>query len=181
MALRNYYVDLNINGNEIKNVVIDKVGSIPATGTPGQVVYNTGDNKLYYYDGGNWIKIGDVSALQGTAPIQVSTSGGVTTVSIDPARTNAAGSMSATDKAKLDSLKVINNDGDLDHIETGQTNTTGATVKDAFESIDNWSKAHAPANFANRPHNELKLTDRDNDENLGRMLLRRPKYQLSML
>ena len=73
--------------------------------------------------------------------------------------------MTAADKTKLNGLKKITDDNDIVHDATGQTNTGGAKVKNAFVSIDNWSKTHTAA--ASRPHGELKQADKDNDVNLG--------------
>ena len=67
-----YYSDLNINGNQIKDFVVDKVSALP-TAKDGKFVYLTaqvGDNiaGLYYCKGSTWSLIGtggDVQALAG--------------------------------------------------------------------------------------------------------------------
>jgi phage-related tail fiber protein len=48
------------------------------------------------YNGTAWESVGSVDSLAGTAPIQVSLSGGVATISIDAADGDSAGSMSST-------------------------------------------------------------------------------------
>jgi hypothetical protein len=55
-------------------------------------------------NGGGPPPVGNVNSVSGTAPIVVSPTTGDTVVSIEPATTAAAGSMSATDKLKLDNL-----------------------------------------------------------------------------
>jgi hypothetical protein len=46
-----FHVDINLDQNELKNVVVDKVSSDPGTPVTGQFWYNTTVNKLKYYDG----------------------------------------------------------------------------------------------------------------------------------
>ena len=50
--------NLDLRENEIWNVRLQNTGSISTPGT-GQIYFNTGDNKAKYYDGTNWINIGD--------------------------------------------------------------------------------------------------------------------------
>lgn len=51
MAQKLFQVDINLDGNELKNVVVDKVASDPISPVAGQFWYNTTVNKLKYYDG----------------------------------------------------------------------------------------------------------------------------------
>jgi hypothetical protein len=51
MAAQKFHVDINLDGNEIKNVLIDKVITDPVTPAVGQFWYNTTTNLLKYYDG----------------------------------------------------------------------------------------------------------------------------------
>jgi hypothetical protein len=46
-----FQVDINLDGNELKNVLIDKVATDPVTPAVGQFWYNTATNLLKYYDG----------------------------------------------------------------------------------------------------------------------------------
>jgi hypothetical protein len=46
-----FHVDINLDGNELKNVLIDKVALDPVSPVIGQFWYNTTVNKLKYYDG----------------------------------------------------------------------------------------------------------------------------------
>lgn len=73
MASIEYYSDLNLGGNEIKNTVVDKVSTIP-TGTgviAGRIIYLTTAAEhypvgFYYCDGTNWKQIatgGDTTAI----------------------------------------------------------------------------------------------------------------------
>ena len=46
-----------MNGNEIKDFVVDKQASKPGTGTAGRLIYLTTENALYVYNGTSYIKL----------------------------------------------------------------------------------------------------------------------------
>lgn len=52
-----YRQDIDMNGNEIKDFVVDNQGSTPGTGTKGRLIYLTTDNKLYVYNGTSYIAL----------------------------------------------------------------------------------------------------------------------------
>ena len=52
-----YRQDIDMNGNEIKDFVVDKQASKPGTGTAGRLIYLTTDNKLYVYNGTSYIAL----------------------------------------------------------------------------------------------------------------------------
>ena len=70
-------------------------------------VVNVGD-RLWFDDSPDWSIVvgggGGITAVTGTAPIQIGGTAQEPDVSIDAATTTAAGSMSAADKAKLDGI-----------------------------------------------------------------------------
>lgn len=57
MALK-YLVDIDFNGNEIQNAAFQTLATDPASGTLGQVYFNTGSNLIKVYDGTNWQNVG---------------------------------------------------------------------------------------------------------------------------
>lgn len=56
---------INLNQNQIKSVVLDnqtKTNFENITGVKGQVVFQSTDNKFKFYDGSQWITLGELSA-----------------------------------------------------------------------------------------------------------------------
>ena len=78
--------NINLNQNEIQNVVVQNLATAPSTPKKGQIYFNTTSNKLFEYDGSNWV---DLTA-QGTT---YTFSGGLTessgTVTINNSVTGA--------------------------------------------------------------------------------------------
>lgn len=55
------FTDINLNGNQIRNVAVDNVSSLPSSPCDGQFVFlsqTDGDydgGNIYYYDGNGWV------------------------------------------------------------------------------------------------------------------------------
>lgn len=54
----NFLTNLNLNTNQLLNGVVHNVGTDPATGTAGQIIFNTTSSTFKYYDGSNWVETG---------------------------------------------------------------------------------------------------------------------------
>lgn len=74
---RNVLVNLNMNGNEIQNVVMQVLAAAPSNPKMGQYYYNSASKKAFQWDGSAWKPLGAVeitvdSALSGTStnPVQ---------------------------------------------------------------------------------------------------------------
>lgn len=71
--------------SQVINIKLHEVSALP-TGWAGGIVYNTTDNKVYYFNGTAWIPINDTSGLitgvAGGTGITVSVVGGVATVTL---------------------------------------------------------------------------------------------------
>lgn len=132
MALK-YLVGIDLNKNELRNARIHNVsGALPTTGVePGQIYYHTDTNKLFFWNGTNWIDASATDLSQGTrttTSVNVNSSnGGNATLSAADA-TNA-GIMSAADKVKLDGIAT--NANNYSHPTGGggdRSNLNNATV-----------------------------------------------------
>ena len=51
---RKFLVNLNMDQNEIKNMLLDKRNTAPDSPAAGQIYYNTVDKKIYIYNGTEW-------------------------------------------------------------------------------------------------------------------------------
>ena len=51
---RKFLVNLNMDQNEIKNMLLDKRNTAPILPAAGQIYYNTTDKKIYIYNGIEW-------------------------------------------------------------------------------------------------------------------------------
>lgn len=64
---RKFLVNIDLNKNELQNAVIQNLGTAPSSPQAGQIYFNTGDNELYYYDGGQWVSVlNESEVLYGT-------------------------------------------------------------------------------------------------------------------
>ncbi len=75
MADIKYLSNIDLNGNKLKNPVIDTQTSDPSTPNVGQAYYNTSQDKLRIYDGSAWQQVG--------ATYSFSSSNGVLTLNED--------------------------------------------------------------------------------------------------
>ena len=147
---KRFLTDVSLEKNQLVNAVIERSAAPPANPAEGQVYYNTTSKATFQFNGTSWITFdpanapngsiplaklatAPVTSVTGTAPIAVS--GGTTpAVSIAPATTSAAGSMSGADKAKLDGIAsgatANATNEDLRNRSTHTGTQTAATISD---------------------------------------------------
>lgn len=56
----NYFNNINLNQNELQKAVMHPLANPPANPKQGQMYFNTGDKKLYYYDNTKWVALNDI-------------------------------------------------------------------------------------------------------------------------
>jgi len=90
MAEQRFYIDINLRGNELKEVSLEKLANDP-TGYDGRIYYNTGTNSIRYYDGSAWRDIGDDSEIE-----SLISSYSTAQSSIDEAQDSSIGAINST-------------------------------------------------------------------------------------
>lgn len=69
----NYLNNIDLNKNEIQNVAIHVLATAPSNPVEGQIYYNSTDNKLFFFDGTNWIDAsGDIKSVTTNTSNQIS-------------------------------------------------------------------------------------------------------------
>ena len=62
MAAKKYFVDLNLNKNQITELSLENRETDPSSPVSGEIYFNSNDKKIKFYDGSSWQSIGQVSA-----------------------------------------------------------------------------------------------------------------------
>lgn len=56
----NYFNNINLNQNELQKAVMHPLAQAPLDPKQGQMYFNTGNKKLYYYDSTKWVALNDI-------------------------------------------------------------------------------------------------------------------------
>ena len=60
----NFFNNIDLNKNELRNALMHPALTAPSDPKPGQMYFNTSDNKLYYYDGAKvnpkWVALNEI-------------------------------------------------------------------------------------------------------------------------
>lgn len=54
MAAKKYYTNFDLNGNQLKNAVIENVTQLSSTARSGQIAFDANDDKIKYHNGTTW-------------------------------------------------------------------------------------------------------------------------------
>lgn len=128
-----FLTNINLNGNELQNFVVQPVATFPQNPKEGQLIYNTSDKNLYKYNGTSWINV----ELPYILPI---------------ASENVLGGI------KVGNALEIDEDGKLhvveSEIEAGSVAWTNVSNKPAGLVIDS-SYVHTDNNYTSTEKNKL--------------------------
>lgn len=109
MATKDVLVHINMNGNEIQNVLAQKLATAPSNPSAGQFYYNTNDNTLYIYNGTAWLN----ALAQGTTYTDgtgITISGNQISVNFTEVATAAQGALADSALQSGDDISELNND-----------------------------------------------------------------------
>jgi len=142
-----YLSNIDLSNNELQNAVIHPLGTAPSGPSEGQVYYNTGQDKVYVYNGTAWISIaGDITEIQSATTGQLTISNGtgpIPSLSIVTSAVTNGGSALATGDQIYDfvlGLGYTGNVGDITRVNitagAGLTGTVDTTSGDHTQTIN---------------------------------------------
>jgi len=129
---KKFLVNLDLAKNQILNAAIQNLPSAPGSPVAGQVYYNTGDNRIYFWDGTAWIDMsGDIRDVIGGAGLTAGTSNGVITldVNVDNSTVEIATDTIRVKDGGITTAKLANVSTDLTTNSGSTAVPTAAAVK----------------------------------------------------
>lgn len=129
---KKFLVNLDLAKNQILNAAIQNLSSAPSSPVAGQVYYNTGDNRIYFWDGTAWIDMsGDIRDVIGGAGLTAATSNGVITldVNVDNSTVEIATDTIRVKDGGITTAKLANVSTDLTTNSGSTAVPTAAAVK----------------------------------------------------
>lgn len=109
MAATDVLVHINMNGNEIQNVLAQKLATAPSNPSAGQFYFNTTSNTLFVYNGTTWLN----ALAQGTTYTNgngITISGNQISVDFTAVATAAQGALADSALQSGDDISELNND-----------------------------------------------------------------------
>lgn len=129
-----FRTDVDFNGHSALGFVLEKLASDPSP-TEARLYFNTGSGRIRFYNGEDWVNVGDSASVEGITDIQaaagsslsVNIVGNVATLDIAVATQANKGAMSAADKTKLDGATNSNTNSTI-VMRDGSGNFSAGTI-----------------------------------------------------
>lgn len=137
MAKR-FLTHIDLSGNQLINASLEKLSADPVSGLfEGRMYYNTASDSIRVYDGTQWIPVGSVVDIQAGQDIDVSSSAGVYTISLEGTIDSNTTGNAATATA-LQTARTISLAGDVSGSATfdGTSNITINATVDSESSVN---------------------------------------------
>ena len=127
---KKFLTGIDLNKNELQNAVIQSLATAPASGTAGQIYYNSTDKKLYQYDGTSWVCVGMTYSMEvGTAsnnvvPIKLYANGQVQ----DTVNITGAGGATVTSSDNTITITASGGGSSITYTFTGSVSSTAYVI-----------------------------------------------------
>ena len=109
MATKSVLVHLDLGGNEIQNVLAQKLATAPGNPSAGQFYYNTTDNLLYVYNGSAWLNAMSQGKIY-TGGTGITVTDTVISADFTEVATAAQGGLADTAIQPNDNISALTND-----------------------------------------------------------------------
>ena len=129
---KKFLVNLDLAKNQILNAAIQNLSSAPSSPVAGQIYYNTGDNRIYFWDGTAWVDMsGDIRDVIGGAGLTAGTSNGVITldINVDNSTIEIAADTLRVKDGGITTAKIANLSTDLTTNSQSTALATAAAIK----------------------------------------------------
>jgi hypothetical protein len=134
---KKFLVNLDLAKNQILNAAIQNLPSAPSSPVQGQIYYNTGDHRIYFWDGTAWVDMsGDIRDVVGGAGLTASTSNGIVTLDINVDNSTIAftGDNIQVKDGGIDIYKIANLSTNIPSNSSTSAIPTAYAVKDYVDS-----------------------------------------------
>lgn len=135
---KKFLVNLDLAKNQILNAAIQNLSSDPSSPVEGQVYYNTGDHRIYFWDGTSWIDMsGDLRSVLGGAGLTGSESNGVVTldVNVDNSTIEISSDFLQVKDGGITTAKIANLSTNLNTNSSSAALATAEAIKTYVDSV----------------------------------------------
>ncbi len=135
---KKFLVNLDLAKNQILNAAIQNLPSAPSAPVAGQIYYNTLDNRIYFWDGGNWIDMsGDIRDVIGGTGLTANDSNGIITldVNVDNYTIEIAADALKVKDGGIDIYKIANLSTNIESNYSDSAIPTALAVKSYVDGV----------------------------------------------